>query len=100
MRAAQAGFDKRGRGRRELPAAGKIKAERMLGEPTLRVLQRKDGVLLLAPVRRACCLELLCGQDGPFSCTLLDPVKCPLDIFPSIPQDDGAAMGAAGGVLG
>ena len=158
--AAQAGFDKRGRRRRQLRAAGQIKAQGMLGQPTLRVFKGENGVLLLAPVRRPCCLELLCDQGGLFSClvrpfvldrgdepvaqvpllrpgalerfhdkgiqrndpqrgfsprkaphrrgrighrhreTALNPVECPLDILPSIPQDDGAAMGTAGGMLG
>ena len=39
----------------------------MLFEPALRVLKGENGVLLLAPVRRPCCLELLCYQESLFS---------------------------------
>jgi hypothetical protein len=39
----------------------------MLLEPALRVIEGEDGALLLAPVRRPCCLELLCYQESLFS---------------------------------
>jgi hypothetical protein len=58
LRAPQAGFDKGGRRRRQLRATGQIKAQRMVLKPTLRVFEGEDGALLLAPVRRPCCLEL------------------------------------------
>jgi hypothetical protein len=38
----------------------------MLFQPTLRVLKGNERVLLLAPVRRPCCLELFCCQNIPF----------------------------------
>src|SRR6266700_3946052 len=114
----------------------------MLFQPSLCVFEGEEGILFLAPVRRSCCLELLCCQDDSAlsklgrvslqhfrkdvdrSCrsprsfppkkaahnsrstvhsiakNALDPVKCPLDFFPSIPQDDGTAMWATGRVLG
>jgi hypothetical protein len=65
--AAQASFDKRGRRRRQLRMPRQIKAQRMLGQPALRIFKSKDGTLVLAPVRRPCCLELLCYQERPFS---------------------------------
>ena len=34
----------------------------MLFEPDLCVVEGEDGALILAPVRRPCCLELLCCQ--------------------------------------
>jgi hypothetical protein len=64
--APHAGFDKGRRGRRQLRAPGQIKAQGMLFEPALRVIEGEDGALLLAPVRRPCCLELLCYQESPF----------------------------------
>jgi hypothetical protein len=39
----------------------------MVFEPTLRVFEGEDGALLLAPVRRPCCLELFGYQEIPFS---------------------------------
>jgi len=36
----------------------------MLAEPALRIIESEDRVLLLAPVRRPCCLELLCYQEN------------------------------------
>jgi hypothetical protein len=76
----------------------------MLFQPSLCVFEGEEGILLLAPVRRSCCLELLCYQDDSALSKLgrvsLDPVKCPLDFFPSIPQDDGTAMRATGRVRG
>jgi len=39
----------------------------MLYQPTLRVIKGEEGALLLAPVRRPCCLELLCYQESLFS---------------------------------
>src|SRR5580704_8751853 len=114
----------------------------MLFQPSLCVFEGKEGILLLAPVRRSCCLELLCCQDGSALSKLgevllqhfrkdvdrsrrsprsfppkkatrngrstvhsiaknaLDPVKGPLDFFPSIPQNDGAPMRATGRILG
>jgi hypothetical protein len=35
----------------------------MLAEPALRFIESEERVLLLAPVRRPCCLELLCYQE-------------------------------------
>jgi len=83
---------------------GQEKAQGMLFEPALRVFEGKEGALILAPVRRPCCLELLCCQDdsalSKLGKVLLDPMKGSLDFFPSIPQDDRAAMRATGRVLG
>jgi hypothetical protein len=39
----------------------------MLAEPALRIIESEDRVLLLAPMRRPCCLELLCYQETSFS---------------------------------
>src|ERR1700761_288778 len=76
----------------------------MLFQPSLCVFEGEEGILLLAPVRRSCCLELLCYQDDSALSKLgrvsLNTVKCPLDFFPSIPQDDGTAMRTTGRVLG
>jgi len=117
--ASQASFHERGGRRRQLRCPGQIKAQGMLCEPALCVIEGEDGALLLAPVRRPCCLELLCYQESLFSRVVmatgphprggylgqgvqgyrrmvLNPVECPLDVFPSIPQDDGAAVRAAG----
>jgi hypothetical protein len=63
VRAAHARFDKGRRGRRQLCPPGQVKAKRMLFEPALCLFKREDGVLILAPVRRSCCLELLSCQD-------------------------------------
>ena len=63
---AHAGFDKGRRRRRQLRMPGQIKAQGMLFEPTLRVIEGEDGTLILAPVRRPCCLELFCYQESPF----------------------------------
>jgi hypothetical protein len=83
---------------------GQVKAQGMLFEPALRVFEGKDWALILAPVRRPCCLELLCCHDdsalSKLGKVLLDPMKGSLDFFPSIPQDDRAAMRATGRVLG
>jgi hypothetical protein len=65
--APHAGFDERGGGRRQLRRARQIKAQRMLCQPALCVIEGEDGALLLAPVRRPCCLELLCYQESLFS---------------------------------
>jgi hypothetical protein len=63
----QAGFDERGGGRRQLRLPRQIKAQGMLLQPALCVLEGEDGALLLAPVRRPCCLELFCYQESLFS---------------------------------
>ena len=65
--APHAGFDERGGGRRQLRLPRQIKAQGMLCQPALRVIEGEDGALLLAPVRRPCCLELLCYQESLFS---------------------------------
>jgi hypothetical protein len=65
--AAQAGFDKRRCGRRQLRVPGQKEAQRMLAAPGLCVVKGEKGALVLAPVRRPCCLELFCYQEGPFS---------------------------------
>jgi hypothetical protein len=62
LRTAEAGFDERGRGRPQLRPAREIQAQGMLFQPSLRVFEGEEGILLLAPVRRSCCLELLCCQ--------------------------------------
>ncbi len=67
LRLAQAGFDERGRGRGQLRMPGKIEAQGMLADPALCVFKSEDGTLVLAPVRRPCCLELLCYQETSFS---------------------------------
>src|ERR1700689_931079 len=84
----------------------------MLFEPALCVVEGEDGALILAPVRRPCCLELLCCQDVSAlsksgegapryrSEAGLDAMKCPLDFLPSIPQDDRTAVGTTRGMLG
>ncbi len=65
--APQASFDERGGGRRQLRCPWQIKAQGMLCQPALRVIEGEKGALLLAPVRRPCCLELLCYQKSLFS---------------------------------
>jgi hypothetical protein len=55
-------FHKGRRGRRQLRTPGQVEAQRVLFEPVRRVVQGEDGVLMLAPMRRSCCLELLCCQ--------------------------------------
>jgi hypothetical protein len=65
--AAQASFDERGGRRRQLRCPGQIKAQGMLRQPALRVIEGEKGALLLAPVRRPCCLELFCYQESLFS---------------------------------
>jgi hypothetical protein len=61
----QTGFHK-GRGRRrQLRPPGQIKAQGMLFEPAFRVVEGEEGALVVAPVRRPCCLELLCCQMIP-----------------------------------
>jgi len=55
-------FHKGRRGRRQLRTPGQVEAQRVLFEPVRGVVQGEDGVLLLAPMRRSCCLELLCCQ--------------------------------------
>jgi hypothetical protein len=55
-------FHKGRRGRRQLRAPGQVEAQRVLFEPVCGVVQGEDGVFLLAPMRRSCCLELLCCQ--------------------------------------
>jgi hypothetical protein len=67
VRASCAGFDKGWRGRRQLGAPGQVKTQGMLSQPALRLVEGEDGALVLAPVRRPCCLELLCCQRVPFS---------------------------------
>ena len=67
LRAPHASFDKRWRRRRQLRPPRQIEAQRMLCQPILRILEGNEGVLLLAPVRRPCCLELLCCQNLPFA---------------------------------
>jgi hypothetical protein len=68
VRTAQAGFDKGRRRRRQLRAPGQVKAKRMLFQPALCLLEREEGILILAPVRRSCCLELLsCQIDSALS---------------------------------
>jgi hypothetical protein len=57
--APHAGFDKRRRGHRQLRLPGQIKAQGMLLKPPLGILNGKDRILFLAPMRRPCCLELL-----------------------------------------
>jgi hypothetical protein len=69
--APHAGFDERGRGRRQLRVARQVQAQRVLCEPVLRVIEGEEGALLLAPVRRPCCLELLCYQESLFSRVLM-----------------------------
>jgi hypothetical protein len=64
LRTSQAGFDERRSWRRQLRPAGKEKTQWMLRKPTLGVLQGEKRVILLAPVRRSCCLELFCDQCG------------------------------------
>jgi hypothetical protein len=59
----QASFDKGRRGRWQLRPPGQVKAKRMLFEPARCVFECEDGILILAPVRRLCCLELLSCQD-------------------------------------
>jgi hypothetical protein len=49
----------------------------MLCEPILRVIEGEDGALLLAPVRRPCCLELLCYQESLFSRVVWGPDRTP-----------------------
>ena len=63
LRTAHAGFHEGRRGRSQLRAAREIQAQGMLFQPTLCVFEGEEGILLLAPVRRSCCLELLCFQD-------------------------------------
>ena len=65
--APHAGLDERGGGRRKLRLTRQIEAQGMLCEPALRVIEGEDRALLLAPVRRPCCLELLCYQESLFS---------------------------------
>ncbi len=55
-------FDKRRRGRRQLRAPRQVEAQRVLFEPVRGVVQGEEGIFLLAPMRRSCCLELLCCQ--------------------------------------
>jgi hypothetical protein len=55
-------FHKGRRRRRQLRATGQVKAQRVLFEPTRGVVQCEEGILLLAPMRRSCCLQLLCCQ--------------------------------------
>ena len=62
FRPAQRSFDKRRGGRRQLRPPGQIQRQRMLFEPQGRVIKSEEGILLLAPMRRSCCLELLCCQ--------------------------------------
>jgi hypothetical protein len=38
----------------------------MLCQPALSVIEGEKGALLLAPVRRPCCLELFCYQESLF----------------------------------
>jgi hypothetical protein len=54
-----AGFHEGGRGRRQLCVPRQIKAQGMLFDPAFCVLEGENRILLLAPVRRSCCLELL-----------------------------------------
>jgi hypothetical protein len=44
----------------------------MLFQPSLCVFEGEEGILLLAPVRRSCCLELLCYQGSSFSRAVMD----------------------------
>jgi hypothetical protein len=67
LRFAQARFDKRRCGCGQLRMAGKVEAQRMLADPALRIVKGEEGTLVLAPVRRPCCLELLCYQETSFS---------------------------------
>jgi hypothetical protein len=67
VRAAHTGFDKGGRRSRQLRAPGQIQAQGMTAKPALRVVEGENGALILAPVRRPCCLELLCYQGSSFS---------------------------------
>jgi hypothetical protein len=62
LRTAYASFNEGGRGRRQLRPTREIQAQRMLFQPSLCVFEGEEGILLLAPVRRSCCLELLCCQ--------------------------------------
>lgn len=55
-------FHKGRRGRRQLRAPGQVEAQGVLFEPARGVVQGEEGILLLAPMRRSCCLELLCCQ--------------------------------------
>jgi hypothetical protein len=64
--ASQASFNERGGRRRQLRCPGQIKAQGMLCQPALRVIEGEKGALLLAPVRRPCCLELFCYQESLF----------------------------------
>ena len=61
-RGPQHGFNKRRRGRRQLRAPRQVEAQRVLFEPARGVVQGEEGIFLLAPMRRSCCLELLCCQ--------------------------------------
>jgi hypothetical protein len=63
LRAAHAGFDKRRRRRGQLRPPGQIKTQGVPCQPALCIVEGKEGALVLAPVRRPCCLELLCCQD-------------------------------------
>ena len=65
--ASQASFDEGGGRCRQLHWPGQIKTQRVLGQPALRVIEGEKGALLLAPVRRPCCLELFCYQESLFS---------------------------------
>jgi hypothetical protein len=81
LRTAHAGFDKGGRRRRQLRAAREIQAQWMLFQPSLCVFKGQEGILFLAPVRRSCCLELLCCQDGS---ALSKLEECRYNIFAKI----------------
>jgi hypothetical protein len=65
--AAQASFNEGGGRRRQLRCPRQVKAQGMLCQPALRVIEGEKGALLLAPVRRPCCLELFCYQESLFS---------------------------------
>jgi hypothetical protein len=67
LRAAHTGFDKGRRRSRQLRAPGQIQAQGMAAKPALRIIEGEDGALILAPMGRPCCVELLCYQGSSFS---------------------------------
>jgi hypothetical protein len=100
----QAGFDERGGGRRQLRLPRQIKAQGMLLQPALCVLEGEDGALLLAPVRRPCCLELFCYQESLFSRVVMATGPRPgvgsyLDRSSMTPQSWQRGSKAIGGLL-
>jgi hypothetical protein len=76
LRAAHTGFDEGRRRSRQLRAPGQIQAQRMTAKPALRMIEGEDGALVLAPMRRPCCLELLCYQGSSFSRAVMATSLC------------------------